>query len=134
MIEKIIENVINQMIPHLEQGQLEHLSNVLYVNFHGKEIHEQCTDLAATGVDGDELKIRMFIASKKAVNRQDETLKQYAREIYNMLDFLGKRIEDITILLSGWVKNRKVFAGRQQVWYTGFGKQPCCRVAGLYST
>lgn len=38
----------------------------------------------------------MFIASKKAVNRQDNTLKQYSREILNMLDFLGKRIEDIT--------------------------------------
>ena len=30
MVEKIIENVINQMIPHLNQEQLEHLSNVLY--------------------------------------------------------------------------------------------------------
>ena len=38
----------------------------------------------------------MFIASKKAINRQDNTLKQYSREILNMLDFLGKRIEDIT--------------------------------------
>lgn len=96
MVEKLIENVINEMAPHLKPDQMEHLSNVLFVNFHGKEIQEQCTELTATGVDGDELKIRMFIASKKAVNRQDETLKQYAREIYNMLDFLGKRIEDIT--------------------------------------
>ena len=45
MIEKIIENVINQMIPHLDQGQLEHLNNVLYVNFHGLELQEQCTEL-----------------------------------------------------------------------------------------
>ncbi len=96
MVEQILEKIINEMSPHLEQGQLEHLSNVLFVNFHGKKLQEQCTELTAAGVDGDELKILMFIASKKAVNRQDETLKQYAREIYNMLDFLGKRIEDIT--------------------------------------
>ncbi len=96
MVGKILENVINEMAPHLNREQMEHLSNVLFVNFHGKEIQDQCTELTATGVDGDELKIRMFIASKKAVNRQDETLKQYAREIYSMLDFLGKRIEDIT--------------------------------------
>ena len=38
----------------------------------------------------------MFVASKKAVNRQANTLKQYTREIYNMLDFLGKRLEDVT--------------------------------------
>lgn len=96
MIEKLLENVINEMLPHLSRDQLEHLNNVLYVNFHGVEVVEQCTELTATGTDGDEAKIRMFVASKKAVNRQTETLKQYSREIYNMLDFLGKRLEDIT--------------------------------------
>lgn len=96
MVEKILENVINEMLPHLSRDQLEHLNNVLYVNFHGVEVVEQCTELTATGTDGDEAKIRMFVASKKAVNRQTETLKQYSREIYNMLDFLGKRLEDIT--------------------------------------
>lgn len=96
MIENILEKVITEMIPHLENKQLEHLKNVLYVNFHNKQICEQCTDLVPRGESGDEAKIRMFITSKKAVNRQDNTLKQYSREILNMLDFLGKRIEDIT--------------------------------------
>lgn len=96
MIEKIIEKVMDEMSVHLEPDQLDHLSNVLYVNFHGKEIADQSTELTATGEDGDEAKIRMFIASKRAVNRQIGTLKQYAREIRQMLDFLGKRIDDIT--------------------------------------
>ena len=96
MVEKIIEKVVTEMAPHLDQSQLEHLSNVLYVNFHGLEIQEQCTEVVPAGVEGDEAKIRMFVASKKAVNRQTNTLKQYTREIYNMLAFLGKRIEDIT--------------------------------------
>ena len=96
MIEKILENVINQMSPHLCQEQLEHLSNVLYMNFHGKEVREENTELIPSGLEGDEAKIRMFVASKKAVNRQNNTLKQYTREIYNMLNFLGKRLEDIT--------------------------------------
>ena len=91
MIEKIIENVINQMIPHLDQRQLEHLSNVLYVNFHGLELQEQCTELVPSGMEGDEAKIKMFVASKKAINRQDGTLKQYTREIYNMRDSTGGR-------------------------------------------
>ncbi len=96
MVEKIIEDVINEMVPHLEEKQLEHLRNVLYINFHGKEVCDQCTDLVPKGESDDEAKLRMFIASKKAVNRQDNTLKQYSREILNMLDFLGKNIEDIT--------------------------------------
>lgn len=96
MVEKILERIVNEMAPHLNNEQLEHLNNVLYVNFHGLEVEERCTELTASGIDGDEAKIRMFIASKKAVNRQENTLKQYTREIFNMLNFLGKRLEDIT--------------------------------------
>lgn len=96
MVEKILEKIVNEMAPHLDQGQLEHLSNVLYINFHGLEVQEQCTELVSSGMDGDTAKIKMFVASKKAVNRQDNTLRQYTREIYNMLSFVGKRVEDIT--------------------------------------
>ncbi|MCI9636394.1 MAG: tyrosine-type recombinase/integrase [Hungatella sp.] len=96
MIEKILEKIVNEMSPYLEQGQMEHLSNVLYVNFHGIEVQEQHTELIPSGIDGDTAKIKMFVASKKAVNRQDNTLRQYTREIYNMLNFVGKRAEDIT--------------------------------------
>lgn len=96
MIENILENVVNEMAPHISQEELEHLNNVLYINFHGIEVQEQCTELEATGTDGDEAKIRMFIASKKAVNRKTSTLKHYTREIQNVLEFFGKNIEDIT--------------------------------------
>ena len=96
MIEKILEKIVNEMSPYLDQGQMEHLSNVLYVNFHGLEVQEQHTELIPSGIDGDTAKIKMFVASKKAVNRQDNTLRQYTREIYNMLNFVGKRAEDIT--------------------------------------
>lgn len=96
MIERILENVVNTMVPHLTPEQLETLNNVLYINFHDVEVQEQRTELVTSGIDGDEAKIRMFVASKKAVNRQNNTLQQYTREIRNMLAFLGKRLEDIT--------------------------------------
>ena len=35
MLEKILENVINAMVPCLDSGQLEKLNNVLYIEFHG---------------------------------------------------------------------------------------------------
>ena len=89
MVEKILEKIVNEMSAHLYHGQLEHLSNVLYVNFHGIEVQEQHTELIPSGIDGDTARIKMFVASKKAVNRQDNTLRQYTREIYNMLNFGG---------------------------------------------
>ena len=52
MIEKILEKVVNEMAPHLDNGQQEHLKNVLYVNFHGLEVQKECTELAATGQAG----------------------------------------------------------------------------------
>lgn len=96
MIEQLLEKIVNEMLPHLAEQQLEQLKNVLYINFHGVEVQEEKYELTDTGLDGDEAKVRMFVASKKAINRQANTLKQYTREIYNMLDFLGKRLEDIT--------------------------------------
>ncbi len=96
MIENIIQSVINEMTPHLDSEQLDHLQNILYVNFHNKQIVEESTDLIDTGIDSDELKVQMFVASKLAVNVQKSTLKHYSKEIHNMLRFLGKRIEDIT--------------------------------------
>lgn len=96
MIQKILEAVIDAMVPHLEPEQLEKLNNVLYINFHNIEVCEEHYELQATGLSGNEAKIQMFVASKKAVNRQDNTLRGYVKEINNVLDFLGKDIEDIT--------------------------------------
>ncbi len=96
MIEQIIKNVLNAMTPHLDPEQLEHLGNVLYMNFHGKEVRDDCTALVPTGEDGDEAKIRMFVASKIAMNRQRKTLEHYVKEVRNVINFLGKSIGDIT--------------------------------------
>ena len=90
MLEEIIQKVISAMTPHLDPEQLEHLGNVLYINFHGKEVQDDCTALVPTGEDGDEVKIRMFVASKIAMNRQRKTLEHYVKEVRNVINFLGK--------------------------------------------
>ena len=58
MVEKILEEVVNEMVPYLEDKQLEHLKNVLYINFHGKEVCDQCTDLVARGKVGTKPRLR----------------------------------------------------------------------------
>ncbi len=79
MVEKIIEKVVTEMAPHLDQSQLEHLSNVLYVNFHGLEVQEQCTEVVPAGVEGDEAKIRMFVAIEEGRQSAD----QYPEAVYS---------------------------------------------------
>ncbi len=44
------------------------------MNFHGKELREECTELVNTEEDGDEARIRMFVASKIAMNREEKNL------------------------------------------------------------
>ena len=98
MVEEIIQSIKQAMMPDLTDAQLEKLENVLYIQFHGKRIIEERNELTPTGEDGDVAKINMFLGSKKTTGRADGTLQQYSREIYNMLDFLGKRLEDITAM------------------------------------
>ena len=61
MVEKILERIVNEMAPHLDQGQLEHLNNVLHINFHGLEVQEQCTELEALRVNCMELRDRAMV-------------------------------------------------------------------------
>ncbi len=98
MIEKIIEKVMDAMTPYLDPEQTEKLSNVLYINFHDIEVKQECYEIKPTGLSGNAAKLDLFIKSKLAVNRQDGTMKQYAREIWKTLSFIGKDIADITAM------------------------------------
>lgn len=98
MVEEIIQTIKRAMMPDLAPAQMEKLENVLYITLHGKQITEECRELTPTGEDGDVAKINMFLGSKKTTGRADGTLQQYSREIYAMLDFIGKRLEDITAM------------------------------------
>ena len=98
MVEEIIQTIKRAMMPDLSPAQMEKLENVLCITLHGKKITEERNELTSTGEDGDVAKINMFMGIKKTTGRADGTLQQYSREIYNMLDFLGKRLEDITAM------------------------------------
>ena len=95
MIEKILEKVMDAMTPHLSEEQTEKLNNVLYINFHGVEIKKECYELKPTGLSGNAAKLDLFIKSKLAVNRQSGTMRQYGREIWKALTFIGKDVNDI---------------------------------------
>lgn len=50
MIQKILEAVVDAMVPYLEPEQLEKLNNVLYINFHNIEVREECYELQPTNI------------------------------------------------------------------------------------
>lgn len=61
MVEEIIQTIKQAMMPDLAPAQMEKLENVLYITLHGKQIIEECSELAPTGEDGDVTKINMFL-------------------------------------------------------------------------
>ena len=102
MLEEILMNVVQAMSSSLDEEQLDKLQNVLYIQFHDKQIVEEKNELQATGTDSDTAKMRLFVASKKVSGRQDNTLAQYVREITCCRNALGKNIEDITTMDLRW--------------------------------
>lgn len=64
MLKKILEKVLDAMTPHLNEEQIEKLNNVLYLNFHGVEVKEECYELKPTGLSGNAAKLDLFIKSK----------------------------------------------------------------------
>ncbi|PNV58935.1 integrase [Clostridium sp. chh4-2] len=97
MLEKILQAVIQAMTPSLRSEQLDELENVLYIQFHGVQVIEEKYEMVES-VNGNEAKINAFIGSKHTTGRKMNTLKQYSTEIHKMLQFLGKKIEDITTM------------------------------------
>lgn len=95
MLEQILQNVINGMTPYLEQKDMEHLRNVLYINFHNVEVHKACTELSTSTMDADALKVQMFIDAKRAANVKRSSIEAYSLEIKSMLLYIGKHIDDI---------------------------------------
>lgn len=56
MLEKILEKVLDAMTPYLDEEQIEKLNNVLYLNFHGVEVKEECYELKPTELSGNAAK------------------------------------------------------------------------------
>lgn len=102
MLEEILMSVVNAMSGSLDEEQLDKLQNILYINFHNIKVVEEKNELQATGTDGDTVKMRLFVASKKVSGRQDNTLTQYIREITNCRNALQKNFEDITTMDLRW--------------------------------
>ena len=67
MIEELLMNVVNAMSGSLDEEQLDKLQNILYINFHNIKVVEEKNELQATGTDGDAMKMRLFVASKKVM-------------------------------------------------------------------
>ncbi len=92
MKQQIITDVVQQMLPHLDNAQLKQLQRVLEHTLFGCEITKQ--DEKEFGNDNPKL-IEDFVAAKRIEGCSEKTLKYYRTTIYAMVASVDKSIRHI---------------------------------------
>lgn len=92
MKEKLITEVMQEMLPYLDNAQMKQLREVIgQVLFH-YEVTERKSSLEDD--NSDEL-IKMFISAKRIEGRSEKTLKYYQTTIDAMVSSVGKSVRHI---------------------------------------
>lgn len=94
-IEIIQSRIMERMQDILSNEQLQHLENVLAIEFHGVEVREECTQLVTSEIHWQKV-LRTFIASKRIENCSQGTLERYNDCVTKLVTALNKRLQDIT--------------------------------------
>lgn len=94
MRTRLISGVL-EMAGELEYEVRQRVENALIICLNQYEVQERCTELVET----EERKnyLRMYLATLRVEGRSEGTLRQYRLRIGQMLEFLGKSVEDITV-------------------------------------
>ena len=90
MKQQIIIDVMQQMLPHLDNAQMQKLQKVLEYTLHGCEI----TVLEENDNDNSQL-VESFVSAKRIEGCSEKTLKYYRTTIETMLIFVDKSIRYI---------------------------------------
>lgn len=91
MKKQIIESIIQQMLQHLDNVQLQRLKSVLEHELFDCEIKTQAK---SDEDDGNQL-LDSFITAKRIEGCSEKTLKYYRTTIENMIEVVGKSVRHI---------------------------------------
>ena len=93
---ELITNIMNTMHPYLNDIQKDKLKDTLYLSLHEYEVTERCTDVVLYNHEDNERYITLFLGFKRIGNRKESTLNYYEIEIRKLLNFLNKKVAEIT--------------------------------------
>ena len=94
MNESVINEVMQGMLPYLNNGQLAELQRVLSQSLHGRTVIEERTDTEEQ--DGNNQKLtELFVAAKRVEGCSEKSLTYYSNTIGTMLKMINKDIRSI---------------------------------------
>lgn len=91
MKEVLMKEVMQQMLPHLDNAQMRYLRQVMEKAF----FHYEVTETSNIRKDDSNELTKMFIAAKRVEGCSEKTLKYYQTTIDAMVSFLGKNVQHI---------------------------------------
>lgn len=92
MKQEIVNDVLQRMLPFLDNGQLQNLEQVLKHTLFDFEI---ITKSESNTLNDNEKLIDSFIAAKKVEGCSEKTLSYYKKTICNMIDGVSKNVKRI---------------------------------------
>lgn len=96
MKTELITSILNAVHVYLSEEQREKLKDILYITLHEYDVIERCTDVVLYNHEDNEKYITLFLGFKRIGNRKESTLNYYETEIRKLLNFLNKKVIDIT--------------------------------------
>ncbi len=110
--QSIITETVNSLIGKFSADQLHALQDALYIQLNKYEITERCTEIALADTSPGQV-LKKFIATKRIEGKSEKTLDQYALRCKDMLDTVGKPVDEITLYdlrfyLADFQRRRKV--------------------------
>ena len=103
MKQKIMEEIVQQMLPHLDNAQLEKLQEVLKHSLYNCEISGKGTEVE----DDSKKLLNAFVYAKRIEGCSEKTLKYYRTTIEAMIEVVDKSVrhiqtDDLRAYLTGY--------------------------------
>lgn len=108
-MKKVIMNEIMQgMVKHLDNSQMQMLYKVLEKSFMGYEVSENKQVLDNQSIDY----IELFVSAKRIEGCSEKTLHYYSATINSVIEYIGKEIphittEDLRLYMTNYQSSRK---------------------------
>lgn len=96
MKQSVIEEVKREMLPYLDNAQMERLGDVLNHALWGKQVTEQEGELENQPKNTNEELMQLFLSAKRVEGCSDKTLRYYKTTTEKALDVVGKHCTHVT--------------------------------------
>ena len=92
---KVLQNVSNALCGKVENNIIELVNDLLTIELNNYELQERHTDLVEHDTSSEKI-LKKFLATKRIEGIADTTLHRYAKVNRELIDFIGKPLNEIT--------------------------------------